>query len=257
MPTISVILPTYNQAWYLPTTIESILNQTYNDYELIIVNDGSTDDTPCILKQYHQPPFCTVIHQSNQKLPGALNTGFRQARGKYLTWTSSDNILYPNMLAELKDALEVKPDVGLVYADWQLIDTDGNILREVRTPEFDRLLLMRINYINACFMYRREFQDEFGLYNPEYLHAEDWEYWWRLAQVYKMKRVPQILYQFRIHDEGLTKSAVHTQVRGRSNGYIKLEHDFRARKFEWIFSKFKWELLRFKLGGDPKAYYQP
>jgi glycosyltransferase involved in cell wall biosynthesis len=257
IPSISVILPTYNQAGYLNAALDSILNQTCSDYELIIVDDGSTDDTPRLLEQFHQPPLCTVIRQTNQSLPVALNTGFRLARGKYLTWTSSDNILHPNMLTELQLELEANPEVGLVYADWQLIDGDGNILREVQTPEFDRFLLMRINYINACFMYRRAFQEKYGLYNPEYLHAEDWEYWWRMAQVYKMRRVPQVLYQYRTHAEGLTTSSVRTQKKGKSQGYLRLEGDFRARKIDWLISKIKWELLRLRLGQDPKAYYQP
>lgn len=256
-PSISLILPTYNQADFLRETLESIFNQTCSDFELIIVNDGSTDETPQILEPYTRLPFCTVISQSNQQLPSALNRGFSQARGEYLTWASSDNLLHPNMLSVLKEALEANPEMGLVYADWHLIDKDGKILREVRTPEFDRLLLMRINYVNACFMYRRECQERFGLYNPEYLFVEDWEYWWRLTHAYKMMRVPEFLLDYRSHEKNLTNVKVHSQKKSISIGYKKLAKDFRARPFEWYFSKLKWEWLRLKLSQDPKIYYQP
>ena len=256
IPIISIVIPTYNQAGYLRDTLSSIKRQTITDFEVIIVNDGSTDETPKILKDYKLLPNYKVLNQSNQKLPVALNNGFRLARGKYLTWTSSDNILLPKMLEVLKQSLDDHPDVGLVYADWQLIDEQGEILRDVRTPDFDRYLLMRINYINACFMYRRECQEAYGFYNPEYIYAEDWEYWWRLALKCKMRRIPQILYQYRTHEDCLTQTKVNTQRLGKSKGYIKLEKEFKARSFAWMFSRLKWEWLRFRLGQDPKLYFE-
>jgi glycosyltransferase involved in cell wall biosynthesis len=255
-PAISIIIPTYNQAGFLRETLSSIESQTYTDFEVIIVNDGSTDETPKVLKDYEDLPWCTVITQPNQRLPVALNNGFRIARGNYLTWTSSDNILLPRMLEILKESLDRYPDISLVYGDWQLIDDQGKICRDVRTPKYDRYLLMRINYINACFMYRHECQEEYGLYNPEYLYVEDWEYWWRMAQKYKMLRVPQILYQYRIHEKCLTNTKVRSQKLGKTVGYKKLEKDFKVMRLAWAYSKLKWSWLRFRLGQDPRLYYE-
>lgn len=89
VPAISVVLPTYNQADFLPAAFESVLVQTWDDFELIIVNDGSTDNTQAVLQSYLHHPRIRIITQPNKKLPGALNSGFAVAKGRYLTWTSS------------------------------------------------------------------------------------------------------------------------------------------------------------------------
>ena len=256
-PLVSVVLPTYNQAEYLPKALDSALNQTWPDYELIVVNDGSTDDTSCILDDFQKRNDFTVINQENQKLPGALNTGFRVARGRYLTWTSSDNVMLPEMLEVLVTALDQYPNVGLVYADWEVIDEHGMDIGVVQTFDFDRHLLMRTNFINACFLYRRDCQDKVGLYNPRYIHAEDWEYWYRISLFFEMMRIPQVLYQYRIHGDSLTRTNVLTQVGGRSIGYLKLVACFRARPWSWYLSKLKWEWLRLRLGKDPQLCLRP
>jgi len=256
-PCVSVVLPTYNQSEYLPQALDSVLNQTWRDYELIVVNDGSTDDTPLILDDYQQRNGFTVINQENQKLPGALNTGFRVARGRYLTWTSSDNVMLPEMLEVLVTALDQYPNVGLVYADWEVIDEHGMDIGAVQTFDFDRHLLIRTNYINACFLYRRACQDMVGLYDPEYIYVEDWEYWLRISRSFKMMRVPQVLYQYRLHGDSLSETNVLTQAGGRSIGYLRLAAQFRARPWAWYFSKLKWEWLRLRLGQDPGLCLRP
>jgi glycosyltransferase involved in cell wall biosynthesis len=91
-------MPTYNQAKYLPSALDGIISQTFQNYELIIVNDGSTDNTAEILADYRLKLDYHLIEQENLKLPRALNTGFSHAKGKYLTWTSSDNIMLPEMI---------------------------------------------------------------------------------------------------------------------------------------------------------------
>jgi len=256
-PRVSVVLPTYNQAQYLPQALDSVLNQTWHDYELIVVNDGSTDNTPHILDEYQQRHGFTVIHQENKKLPCALNAGFRRAKGQYLTWTSSDNIMLPSMLKVLVNALNRHPQVGLVYADWEVIDEHGTALGTVQTLDFDRHLLMRTNFVNACFLYRRVCQEAVGLYDPAYIYAEDWEYWWRISHSFKMMRVPQVLYRYRVHSSSLTEREVLTKTEGRSIGYRKLAVDFHSHPWTWYFSKLKWEWLRLKLGRDPDPHSQP
>lgn len=251
-PCVSIVLPTYNQAGYLPKALESIFAQSWQDFELIVVNDGSTDETAQVLEAYRQQVDFTLIHQENQKLPNALNTGFRLARGRYLTWTSSDNLMMPQMLASLVSALESHPNVGMVYADWAVIDEQDRLLGTVHTFDHDRHLLMRTNYINACFLYRRACQERVGLYNPDYLHAEDWEYWWRIALAFELLHVPEVLYAYRVHGDSLTAKEVAKAAAGQSVGYRKLSADFRARPWAWYFSKLKWEWLRVKLGGDPR-----
>lgn len=256
LPGVSVVLPTYNQAEYLPLALDSVLSQTWQDRELIVVNDGSTDDTSRILDAYEQRYGFTVIHQENQGLPRALNNGFRRARGRYLTWTSSDNVMLPRMLKVLVDTLDRHPRVGLVYADWAVIDEQGDVIGEVETLDFDQHLLMRTNYINACFLYRRECQDRLGLYDPQYVQAEDWEYWWRISCSFGVMHVPQVLYQFRVHSSSLTETEVLAHPGGPPPGYHRLADRFRTRPWAWYFSKLKWEWLRLKFRGDPRLSLQ-
>ena len=251
-PKISVVMPTYNQARFLPEALDGILRQTLRDFELIVVNDGSTDATARVLAEYQQRHGFTVIQQENRKLPSALNAGFSIARGQYLTWTSSDNVMLPEMLQVLAAALDHNPQVGLVYADWEWMDDHGAPLGAVRTLDYDAHLLMRINYVNACFLYRRKCQDRLGLYDPEYIYAEDWEYWFRLSKHFKLMRVPRVLYQFRLHSGSLTESDVKKRERGRSIGYDRLQARFRAHPWAWYLSKVKWEWLRLRAGQDPR-----
>jgi glycosyltransferase involved in cell wall biosynthesis len=227
------------------------MNQTWSDYELIIVNDGSTDETKNILKRYRQRYDFQVVHQENLKLPRALNTGFGLARGEYLTWTSSDNVMLPNMLQVLADALDQNPQVGLVYADWEVINERGETQGVVRTLDYDRHLLLKMNYINACFLYRRSCQDKVGFYDPAFLYAEDWEYWLRISRYYKMMRVPQELYQFRVHSKSLTTTQVLSHSKDSFERYQKLIKHFKIRPWTRLYAKLKWEILRLKLGRDP------
>lgn len=253
LPHISVVMPTFNQARFLPEALESVFNQICSSFELIVIDDGSTDQTPEILQQYRARFPFTVIRQENQKLPRALNAGFRVARGDYLTWTSSDNVMLPQMLQVLGETLDQHLNVGLVYADWELIDEQSRSVGVVRTLDFDPYLLMRVNYINACFMYRRLCQTTVGLYDADYLYAEDWEYWFRISRFYRMLRVPCVLYRYRIHSDSLTATQVMSRGDGRTSGYQKLAMSFRRQRLGWYLSKLKWEALRLKLGRDPQV----
>src|SRR5215468_4846876 len=102
-PLVSVVLPTYNGSRYLRGAVESVLAQTLADFELIVVDDCSTDATPALVAELaaRDPRIIAVRHEANRKLPGALNTGFARARGRYFTWTSDDNLYAPAALARL------------------------------------------------------------------------------------------------------------------------------------------------------------
>src|SRR6266508_190816 len=116
MTSVSIVLPTYNGSRYLEESIDSCLKQTFEDIELIIVDDCSTDDTPQIVARYRDPRLRVIRHETNRKLPAALNTGFAASKGTYLTWTSDDNRYAPNAIEVMMQALETSPEIGLVYA---------------------------------------------------------------------------------------------------------------------------------------------
>ncbi len=251
-------MPTYNQGNYLGEAIDSVLKQTWTDFELIIVNDGSTDETFNLLHDYsNRYPEIRVIHQENRKLPGALNTGFQAARGEFLTWTSSDNRMLPQMIETLLASLLKRPDAGMVFSDWNLIQEDGKYFGQVQTFDFNRYLLMRLNYINVSFLYRRVCQETIGLYDPSFIYVEDWEYWLRLSNHFRVLRIPVCLYEFRIHSGSLTGNGV-LKPQKVVQATVKLQK--RLKKYEtikWLWSKIVYEFCRLRKGADPSAVIQP
>jgi len=240
---VSVVLPVYNQAHFLPAALDSVFAQTYTDYELIAVNDGSTDDTANVLADYQKRYGLTIIAQENQGLPRALNAGFARAQGEYLTWTSSDNIMLPDMLAVLVAALDDDQSVGLVYADRYLMDDEGHDLGRFNTCEYDPFLLLHANLVHCCFLYRREWAQRAGGYDPAFIYGEDWEYWVRLSQHCRMKRIPQALYRYRLHRSSMTSDLVRGTARNMS--YAAFSARIRRRMpLRWYVGKLKWWWLR-------------
>ena len=126
---ISVIMPVYNVRAYLSQSIESVLNQTYKKFELIVINDCSTDDTELVVKKYQEKDSRIKLlnNEVNLKIPRSLNRGFEIAQGEYFTWTSDDNIFLKDAIQKMVDALEKNPGIDMVYADYQKIDDKGNI----------------------------------------------------------------------------------------------------------------------------------
>lgn len=242
-PTVSVVLPVYNQAAYLPAAIDSVLGQTYRDFELIAVDDGSTDDTPTVLDSYDTRQGFTCVRQDNQGLPRALNAGFARARGLYLTWTSSDNVMLPNMLEVLVRVLESSPSIGLAYADRFFMDEEGRDLGRFNVPGYDPYLLLHVNLVHCCFLYRRACMERIGGYDPDFIYGEDWEYWIRMSQYFGMMRVPQALYRYRLHGGSMTSEL----VKGTADAIRYPEFARRIRKrmpARWMIGKLKWWWLR-------------
>lgn len=201
-PLVSIVLPTRNGARYLQESLGSCLGQTYPNLELVVVDDGSTDRTPEILDACTDPRLVRARHERGRGLPEALNTGFAHTRGEYLTWTSDDNYYAPTAIAELVQYLEDRPEIGLVYTHYWLIDADGNVSGEVRTAPPDRLI--DHDCVGACFLYRRAVYEAIGNYNPAARPAEDYEYWLRVARQFTLAQVDRHLYYYRQHGESLT-----------------------------------------------------
>jgi len=246
---VSIVMPTYNQADYLPAALESIEAQTFCDFELIVVNDGSTDHTPQVLEELRSRMRFLLIEQANKGLPLALNAGFAQARGRYLTWTSSDNIMLPDMLKVLVKELDSDNSVGVVYTDWYFIDEKGNTTSLFRTLDYNRFLLLYNNIVHCSFLFRRECMEKVGLYDPELIYGEDWEYWIRLSRFYKMKRVPQPLYKYRLHRNTMTSDIVQGKV--RETGYDKFSLRLRRQSpLAWYYARIKWRAVSWLSGRD-------
>ncbi|WP_236213264.1 glycosyltransferase [Metapseudomonas otitidis] len=242
---VSVVLPVYNQADLIAESIDSVLNQTYQDFELIIINDGSTDGVEEIIKRYLGHPKVRYFAQANQRLPKALSNGFDFARGEYRTWTSADNIMEPRMLELLVGKLRGEPDVGMVYADYYAIDDRGNFLQdpswrahnrpdptsgEIRLPRSAKMLnIVQDNFIGPCFMYRGWIGLCLGDYDPQ-LGVEDYDYWMRINSFFPVRHLgnDSLLYRYRVHDNTLSAKAHEHKIHEKAQNLIAYEKERAA-----------------------------
>lgn len=230
---VSVVLPVYNQAHLLRAALESVLAQTYRNFELIIINDGSTDAVTEVLGTYASHPQVRVLTQPNQGLPKALSNGFDFATGEFWTWTSADNLMEPQQLERQVAFLRDHPEAGMVYCDYLAIDDRGEPLRDPswrpqnrRTPETpeihlphdtSNLNIVQDNFIGACFMYRGWVGRVLGDYAP-ILGVEDYDYWMRLNTLFSIHHLgtDELLYRYRVHDNTLSGRAVEHDIYSRA-----------------------------------------
>lgn len=205
MPKVSIVLPTYNGERYLCESIDSVLNQSYSDWELIIVNDCSSDNTPLIINEYAKKDERIIVinNKQNRKLPRSLNVGFDVAKGDYLTWTSDDNYYFPNAIECMVEYLDNNRDIVMTCADMEFIDGIGN--NKGVLYSYKEKNMYYNDCVGACFMYRRNVLLDIGQYDPNWFLVEDYEYWLRiLFHGGKIGRLNKTLYCYRYHDNSLT-----------------------------------------------------
>lgn len=193
-PTVSVIIPTYNCAKYICETIDSVLSQTYKDFEIIVVDDGSTDNTKEVLKPYMEK--IRYIYQKNGGRSSARNTGIKTARGRYVAFLDSDDLWIPGKLAKQVNILESNENIDFLFGDKQRFSDDGRIItssmfvkRGYDENFFGDSLYVRDAYkklLQGSFIptgtviMKRECFDRSGLFD-EAIYAEDFEFWLRTA----------------------------------------------------------------------------
>ena len=200
------MLPVWNGERFLADALESIVNQTFRDFELIIVNDCSTDSSPCIARRYADADsrIRIIENKTNLRLPASLNEGFRQARGRYYSWTSDDNLLHPTFLDALVSEIEAH-SADLIYSDFNSIDESGAVasVSYVADAEF----LVAQNVVGASFLYRREIHTRLGGYDVARFLYEDYDFWVRAYLAgFKFHRSSSVVYDYRRHDGSLTST---------------------------------------------------
>ncbi|MCU0729472.1 MAG: glycosyltransferase, partial [Sphingopyxis sp.] len=178
--------------------------QSFTDFELIAIDDGSADDTPHMLAKWaaQDARIRHLTNTSNRGLPATLNRGFEEARGALHSWTSHDNLLRPDMVARLVAALDADPAVSVAYAGYQVIDSDGAVLRYVAPQPIERRWFG--NPVGAAFMYRRSVTETLNGYDETLFGAEDYDFWLRAARAFRFVAIDEDLYQYRRHGDSLT-----------------------------------------------------
>ena len=202
---VSIVLPVYNGADHISNSIESIIAQIYQNWELIIVNDCSTDNTLDICNKFARKDnrIKIISNTVNLKLPNTLNVGFDSATGDYYTWTSDDNMYRPNAIEVLVNTLNYS-DAVMVYSDYTNIDGEGNVLSEgkLQDPQF----IVTGNVCGACFLYTAEVAKKVGRYDANLFLAEDYDYWMRIYRCGKVMHLKDDLYLYRRHAGSLTET---------------------------------------------------
>jgi glycosyltransferase involved in cell wall biosynthesis len=184
LPLISVVIPTYNQAQFLVNTIQSALVQTYRNIEIIVVDDGSTDETPKIIQQYGE--LIQYIRQDNQGLAGARNTGICTAKGQFVALLDSDDLWLPSFLEVMATRIAENPGATVYYCGWRYIDSEGQLLPQsphtwlVPQREMYQTLLRANFIIPSTVVMNRSRVVEAGLFDPSFRRLQDWEFWLRL-----------------------------------------------------------------------------
>lgn len=205
-PLISIVLPTYNGARYIRQSIESCLAQTFADFELIIVNDCSTDETGQLAAGYAaKDQRVRVIHnETNRRLPLSLNIGFQQAKGKFFTWTSDDNIYAPGALQAMLNVLLSHTETDLVYSDYSLINEAGEVTGTKIFGDINKSFHHWLG-CGACFLYRKEVHFQNNGYNPAAFLIEDYDFFVRAFLKFRFHYLPGTdLYFYREHGGSLT-----------------------------------------------------
>lgn len=224
-PSVSIIVPVFNVEPYLCQAIDSILAQTYTDFELILINDGSTDQSGEIIEVYRRRDArIVVVHKENEGVARTLNRGLSMVRGEYIRRFDADDTCLPTALQHQVRFLEAHPDIALVSTQQAYQTTRGKIAWHYRTPnnryfadQSYRLVEPREIYdlvpiVHGTVLVRKHAIDQVGSYRPEFLTSEDQDLWFRISERYPIAILNECSYFLRIHPRSATqrhKRSIH------------------------------------------------
>ena len=201
-PVVSILMPVYKTAPFLREAMDSILSQTFVDFELIVLNDCSPDNAEEVLDTYTDPRIVRYKGEKNVGLSNILNVGMGMARGKYIARMDSDDLSLPERLQIQVDYLEAHPDIDLVSAGMQLFGAKEDIWIRDGNPEKVKIeALFHSPILHASSVWRRESFERNGLrFRQEMVPSEDYDLWTRaFGKGLKLVNLPQVLYKYRIH----------------------------------------------------------
>ena len=211
---VSIVIPVYNTEKFVKECIESALNQTYRQIEVIVVDDGSTDNSLKIIKKFSDQ--IKVISKSNGGTASALNLGIKEMNGDWFKWLSADDLLYPNAIQEFVDEAKKLDDMTncILYSNYDIIDSNGKNLRQFIEPNYNSKNSFELNTIlldhyignaTTSLIHKSAFE-RFGMFDENVGFAEDYELWLRFCILHKCRLhlVPKILGKYRIHGTQLT-----------------------------------------------------
>jgi glycosyltransferase involved in cell wall biosynthesis len=257
-----VIVPVYNYARFVGLCLESILQQTSRDIEIIIVDDASTDETPQVVGLFRDQRLRYLRHEENLGPAAAFNTGFEAANGEFIVKFDADDLMEPEYIATAVGVLEKLPGVGFVFTNARTIDELGNetgLVRRSGEPltsasrsVFECLLYGNF-VISSSVVARKACYDKVGLYDPSLKYGEDWDMWLRMAYHFDVQYIDEPLVRRRLHPRSLAQSDFATdEVLVCTKRILEKTFDSfalqdRGYSFEALYSHSYFEMLANKL----------
>jgi glycosyltransferase involved in cell wall biosynthesis/CMP-N-acetylneuraminic acid synthetase len=223
-PKISVIVTAYNYDQYIETALDSALDQTFEDFEIVVVDDGSTDETPEILKEYSYEHADKIkpITLEGVGLASACNRGIEVAEGDYIVRLDADDYFDENILTVESSYLDSNPEAELVYPDYYTVDKDGEIIDHVRLPKIgEEVKLLNRSPLAAGAMYRKGAWKAIGGYNESLEYQEDYQFWINFITEFDVYNINLPLMYYRQHD-----SSMSTNFAARMDARRDVKRDF-------------------------------
>ncbi len=227
-PKVTIVTPTFNRADFLPETIESILNQKFQDFEYLVIDDGSTDNTREVVTRYGDR--IKYLYHDNQGEAASTNRGWNLARGEYFAMVSSDDPMMPDWLEKSVFYMDRYPDAIVGYPDWQMIDMNSKPIQTMIVHEYRNDILFGWLYCIAgpgTLIRKAPLQDLIELRSTKYKYVSDLGSWMNLAIKGEFTRIPYVLATWRNHPES-TSIADKSMRRARET--INLVNEFYTRK---------------------------
>lgn len=204
LPKITVYITNYNYGKYLGKSINSVLRQTFKDFELIIIDDGSNDNSKKILKNYFKNKKIKIIIQKNKGLIRSSNIAIKLATGRFIMRLDADDYLDKNALLILYNEIVKNNEIALVYSDYILVDRNENLINHERRNLIKNNSLKNIPAHGACSLIRKSALFEVGLYNEKFDRQDGYDVWLKLSKRYQIRNVNLPLFYYRQHGKNLT-----------------------------------------------------
>lgn len=202
-PLVSVVIPTYNYGHFIDEAVQSVLNQSFRDFEIIVVDDGSTDNTNALLARHSE--HIRYVRQTNSGVSAARNRGIKEARGKFIAFLDADDYWLPEKLLEQLKVFDDHPDVGMVYSLFYFFESETHsIIGYKPIIECHRGFVLKEMFVSCMVgsptpLIKRKVFDEVGPFKEELRGTEDYEMWLRICAHYKLDFVPKYLAMYRVH----------------------------------------------------------
>ncbi|OKP93864.1 glycosyltransferase [Paenibacillus sp. P46E] len=212
MTKISVLMPVFNMAPYIEESICSILTQTYTDFELLIMDDGSTDGTLDIIRKFDDRRIKLITHSSNIGLIETLNQGIDLCTGEYIARMDGDDIALPHRFERQVNYMDIHQDCGVCGSQVYLLGLDAITTKPLHHEEIRCWQLFQCTIVHPTVMIRKSVLEDHGIKYLNYVHAEDYEIWNRLSAVTQVVNLPEVLLMYRQHSNQISNNFQQAQV---------------------------------------------